>query len=367
MKHLREGYLGEHETAVMLIIFLATKIFLSFPQAMVHVARTSAWIVPALSALWALPGLWALCALMRRFPGRSIIEVAEEVAGPWLGGLAALAIFLTFLVITVAILRQFTESIVTMVLPETPVSVIAAIFTVAITFGAYKGMEAITRTAWIIFPWIAAGLGIILVLVLPWADYHRLFPPLGLGLGQLLLLGPQKVSMYTEFIILGLVFPSLRYSARPFRLGLVVLLASILIISSTLAVFLAVYSVADGERQVFPVYQLSRLIYLGRFVQRIDAIFVLVWVISGLLKLSVSLYGTAAALGRFLRLPLYQPLVFPLALIAFALSFWPPDITAAVALDQHVLRTWGWAPAFGLPLVLLGAASLRKTRAVRNG
>ena len=362
MRPFREGYLGANETAVVLIIFIATKVFLTFPQGMVEVGRTSAWILPIVSALLAFPSIWATCVLLRGLPGLSIVEASELLLGKWLGGVAAILITVTFIGITSFVLRQFTESIVTETLPETPVSVVALFFMAAVAYGAYSGMEVISRMAWLVFPWIVAGVAVILLLSLSWADYHRLFPLLGADPLRMVLAATLRFSIYGDVILLGLVFPSLRPSAKPLRLATVALLAYALLTSTILAILVAAFSVADAERQVFPVFQLSRLIHLGRFVQRIEAIFILLWVTSGLIKLSVSLYGAAVSLGRFLRLPMYQPLVFPLAVIVFALSFWPQDISAAVRLDQTLVRTWSWIPGLALPLLLLAVKALQERR-----
>ncbi len=366
MRPSHEGYLGANEITVLIIIFITTKVFLTFPQGMVEVGRTSAWVMPIVSVLSTFPGVWATCVLLRSLPGLSIVEASELLLGKWLGGVAAVLIALTFIGITSMILRQFTESIVTETLPETPVSVVALLFMAAVTYGAYAGMEVMARMAWLVFPWIVAGVVVILALSLTWADYHRLFPPLGADPRRMVLAATLRFSMFGDVIILGLVFPLLRPQARPLRLATLALLTYALITSTILAILVATFSVVDAGRQVFPVFQLSRLIHLGRFVQRIEAIFILLWVIGGLIKLSVSLYGAAASLGRFLQLPMHQPLVFPLAVISFALSFWPKDISAAVHLDQSLVRTWAWIPGLALPLLLLAIKALQERRLAKQ-
>ena len=103
----------------------------------------------------------------------------------------------------------------------------------------------------------------------------------------------------------------------------------------------------------FPFYQLSRTISLGRFFQRVEPVYIIVWGINGIVKLGITLYAAAFTLAESLKLPDYRPFIWPLSLIIFILSFFPPDLPTVVYLDIHYLRPGAYIPNYLIPLALL--------------
>ena len=98
-----------------------------------------------------------------------------------------------------------------------------------------------------------------------------------------------------------------------------------LIAFTVLSILLAVSVLTMGKEisteTTLPFYRLSRNIYLGRFFQRVEALFIIIWSIVGALKIALTLYGAAVSLARTLKLPDYRPLIWPLGLIIFIFSF----------------------------------------------
>ncbi|MEW6229167.1 MAG: GerAB/ArcD/ProY family transporter, partial [Bacillota bacterium] len=151
---LEEGRVGTNEAIAATVYLLSTKLFISFPQQMATVGLTAAWVVPLISFATGALGFLIIAALLKRYPGMGIVEISEEVAGPVFGLLASLGYLAFFFAATVLVMREFSETVGTALLPRTPLSVVMAIFVLAALLATYLGVEGLTRAAFLASPLI---------------------------------------------------------------------------------------------------------------------------------------------------------------------------------------------------------------------
>ena len=76
-----------------------------------------------------------------------------------------------------------------------------------------------------------------------------------------------------------------------------------------------------------------------------------------LVKVCALFYGASVSLARGFKLPVYRPLLFPLAVLVYGLNFLIPSFAAVAFLDATILRDYGWA--FALPTLVWLLVKLR--------
>lgn len=360
MTEIKDGHIGWREATALVITFTAIKVLLAFPRMQAKLGLSAGWMIPVIATALGLLGFGIIAALMKRFPGKSIVEVSELVAGRFFGIIISLCFFGFFFYLTVVVLRQFAETVIVTTLPQTPISVVMAIFLVAVVYAVYLGIETISRGNWLLFPFMLTGFVTILAGVLPYFDLDNFFPVLGTGPATILKFGLLKSSLLGEVLVLAVIYPAIRNPEKFTRIGILSVIVSGLAMILAATVLIGVFSpLGARDGAAFPLFQLARLIIFGRFIQRIEALFIFVWIFAGLIEISVSLYASAVILARTLKLPVFRPLVFPLALLAYSLSFVPPDYVTSTKLETEILRNYGWSIAFVLPGLLLLLARLR--------
>ncbi len=360
MTIIKDGYIGWREAVTLTVTFIATKILLAFPLMMVKLGLTGGWLIPVIATVLGLLGFGLISVLMQRFPGQSIVEVSEIVAGKYFGTIIALGFFGFFFFIAVVVLRQFAETVIATTLPQTPISIVTALFLAAVLYTVYMGIESIARGNWLLFPFMLGGYLTILAGVLPHFNTDNLFPVLGSGAATIIKFGMLKSSIMGDVLVLAVLYPYIREQEKFTRIGVISLAVAGSAMTLAVLVLIGTFTAWEAkEGAVYPMFQLARLIVFGRFVQRIEAIFLFVWIFAGLIQISVSLYAAAIILARILKLPVYRPLIFSLALLVFSLSFLPPNYITAIRLETEILRNYGWIIAFALPGLLLVLARLR--------
>jgi spore germination protein (amino acid permease) len=354
-----KGQIGTREAIAATVYFLSTKLLTSFPQHMAEMGQTAAWIVPIISFAVATLGFLIMTALIRCYPGRSIVEASEEAGGPVLGTIASLGYFAFFFATTVLLIREFSETVSTALLPSTPLSVIMGVFILATLVATYLGIEAITRAASLGMPLIIGTLILLNLLLLPQSNFDAIFPLLGPGSGKLIYNGIIHSGIAGEVMFLSIIAKQLDEKHKVQTMGLVsLLLAGSFMIVSTLN-YSAIFPYPMSVHITYPGYEASTLIYMGRFLQRIEVAFVFLWVISACVYLALSGYTTAIIISDMLKLPSHKPLLPAFAILGFTFALVPSDVPQATYVDFMIVRTYGGLAIFVMPLLLLLIARLR--------
>jgi spore germination protein (amino acid permease) len=352
--------LGYSEMTAFLIIMIVMKIFIGYPRIITEQGATAAWLLPLFSGLLAI-GLWLLIMrLLERFPGKSLAEITELLLGPVLGLAINIIVVSFFCIKTALLLRVFCEATTLTILTETPLSAIALLFLFGTTLTVYHGIEAISRSASIALPYIIFGLLTVLVILYPYYDFKKLLPIMGVGGWPLLKYTLLGISSFAEVIALAYLIPFVPFDKQKIRgIGVKSISITMFLFTIFIAAYLMTFQYPTSTETFVPVYQLSRSIFLGHYLQRVEAFFVIFAVFTAFLRLAMGLFVTLHVLKDTLRLPNYHPLLAVFSLLLFTIAFTPKDVIESVYVNS--ILGFGYSGvAFALPLLLYMLALLRK-------
>lgn len=352
-----EEKIGYHEALTLLVIILSAKIFLSFPRNMALLGDAAGWIIVLLSGIYSLVGYFFLSALLRKYPGKNIIQISHQISGSFIGKLIGVLVFLFFLAITSMYLRQFAEIFILAILPRTPISVITIFFLMLLIYATILGIETLSRVAWFLGPYLLATLVAILLFSLPKGTFDFLIPVLGPGPLPLLKYSLVHLSIFAEIILLGMIAPLIRDREKVNRVGLYSLAAAVIINTGVTLLTIGVFNYVEVRKMIFPIFQLTRLIAYGEFIQRIEAVFVFLGFFWSGIQLGALFYGTVTSFAETFRIKNYRPLTLPIAVLVFTISLIPTSMTEAVDLNDYTvspsyISIYYSAVAFGIPLLL---------------
>lgn len=357
--NLADGHIGSAEGVILIYVCLAAKLFLQYPAFLITAGGTAGWQVALVMTVAALILFLPAVALAQRFPGQGLSEISRQVAGPFVGTALILLICLWVLGAITLTLRSITENFIIAMLPHTPPSVLTAAMILCMIYASYCGFESMARTTRILFPVMIVGLLVVLLFNLPRVEAGRLFPFWGNGIPTVAVSGLSYVGMAAEAVVLLLLGASFRTSSVLRTSGMLgILLFGLTAIAMT-ALLIGVFGAPDAAQQPFPVFTLARLVYVGRFLQRTEALLVMFWFFAAAVHLSVLFHATAVGLAGSLCLPFYRPLIFPLAVLVASLVLLPEDYMVVVRTDRDWMRPLGIGILL-IPFLLLVVAAVRR-------
>ena len=333
---------------------------------MVEIAGPAGWILCIYITLLVLLIFYVIARLYKPFEGLDTMDMGEVVGGT-VGRVIVgciLIIFSTF--ILSMILREFGENMKVIALTVSPISFVQGLFLLGMVVGAYKGIEAIMRLHAIIVPIITVGMITIVVGVSPYIKFENLTPILGSGAYQIFGQGFFRIASFSALQILFFFFPFIKSYQEFKRIGYASILFTGFFMTLTTLVFAAVISYPASLEQLLPTYQMARMINVGRFFQRIESVFVLVWAAAAFLYLSVVFFVVLHIIRKTFKLEYYRPLIFPYGAVVLTISLLPQNIMSVIELEAVLFRTTAWVVTFGVIMVLLILARLMGKKGKKN-
>jgi spore germination protein KB len=355
------GRMGMAEATGLIFIVTLPRVFLTTPALGLGEVKNLAWATILIAWLAALAMLYLLASVTGRRQG-DLFAVSEQLLGRLGASLIAIYYIAIFLVDAALLLRQFAENTILTALPYADFNVVSVWFLAFAVIIVYFGLEGLARATYLLLPFIVAGILTVILLLAPFYETYRLFPWQGGGLGTALLRGLELTGANFGVIIL-FIFAPLFQTANTIKVAAVyggsgsAILKTLVVLS-----FLLAFGVAKGIEKTLPFFEMSRLVYLSRYITRIESLFIVIWVFVSLLTIAVNLYVVLYLISRVLSLPTFRPLIPAVAVIVLSLAALPSDITTVAELDSLAVTTIFNAGIVGIPVILFAAAWLKGRR-----
>ena len=340
------------ELTCILINVISAKMLFSYPRNLVLNAGNAAWIQTIFVSLISLVVFWIVLNLYKKSQMKSIIELSSDVGGKPFRIIVGTILFLTLLFNSSLTMRMLPETIKTVLLPMTPMRLIILIMAVAISFGAYMGIFSIARIHSIFIPVSGLLLALFFVLLLHNTDITNLFPIFGEGTYNIFIEGLPSVSIFSDIIVLFILLPLCKNYDKVKSAGRIALILSTIINVLIVLFYNLLYSFPSSKEFMLPVYQMSRLIKIGDFFQRLEAFFSFVWAFDILLYSSLYLFCLARIWQETFGLKFYKPLILPVSALMSAVSFMPSS-TAKIVDMQNLSSLLSIPVSFLLPVGIL--------------
>ncbi|MEW6696091.1 MAG: GerAB/ArcD/ProY family transporter [Bacillota bacterium] len=358
---LREGKFGFYEAFALLLISNWGRLFLSLPAVALEEGKNMAWVFFLVGTVNDLLIFWLITLLMKGHQDLTIVEVSERVLGPYLGTVVNLVFAGYFLMVDAVITRGFAEAFLITALPRTPISVVLFVITAASFISCFYGLEAIARVARTALTFIVLGMFILILTVASFADVTNFYPLWSMDPMQLLAGSWSRYTVITEGLLAAVIFHAFGGWQHFRRAGMWAIAVGGLVVILAVVFSLLVFGVQAASEFSLPLFELSRIVIFGRFFQRLESVFLLVWAMVGFIKLAITLYAYTLVFARMFRLPDYRPLLAVTSLLSFVISILPPDLPSAIRLENDLIRSWGGLVAtVALPVLLLAVSKLRK-------
>ena len=360
MKTYQVGKLGNAEGIALVFGLVVSRLFLSGMSGGIKENGQLYWLAMIIFTMIPLLVLFMMIYVNNSVSG-DIVAVCQHLVGKVGAWLIIVAYIGMFFGNSALILRQYAEYTLTTALPRAEFQFVTVWYAVTIGVICYLGIEALCRAGYLLLPFMLGGLMLILVMVSPFYIVYNLTPWQGNGIMTAVQSGIHGVGY--NLGVLSLVFLSSAFqntktikSAAIYALG-----GSLVLRIVYMLVYTMVFGVAIGGEKAMPFFELARLVYVNQYIQRVEALFIVVWVIFGLLAIAGSLYIGLYLIVVLLKLPALQPIVPLGTMIVANLAMLPPDIGYTIKVDQLLVQV-SQMGIYLFPGILFVMALVKKRR-----
>ncbi len=298
--------------------------------------------------------------LARRFKSLSVIQSAEVILGP-VGKLVGALYIWFFLHRTSIVLREFGEFLTAIFYPETPILVFIGIIALFAAYAVRNGIETICRVGQIVLPIILFSVLLVIALLIQDMDLKNLSPILERGIAPILY-GAFVVASRTAVILFVLMLIPYINIPKKLKNYLNIGFLTLTVYLTAFSIITAgIFGVEQAKILVFPFYYAVRLISIGDFLERIDAIFVAIWVLGMFINTAINYYLAVLATAQLLKLQDYRSLALAIGTVIVSLAIFQSD--SMIALNEFLsYKIYTWYTLFfivALPVFLLLTAVIR--------
>lgn len=287
--------------------------------------------------------------IAKRAPEEGLVDYLPKVLGKFLGKIFGFGFAIYFTYTAILYLRCFDEMLAAELLPNTPRWVLSLALLCLVLWIINNGLEDIARFYNLVAPIVLLMLVLVL---LANGDNIFLYNALPFGESEPIKILTGTRSVFPIFLVnvcLLVVYPAINQKDKVFITALLATVLSSLYLIAMFFVVLAVFGGEGGLKIVWPLIELARMIRIGPFLERVEALFILVWFSIVFLNGSFLVYCGAISWRSLFNVQKAKILNGVVVAAIFGIGLFAKDLSGVLAM-QYVFSHY---MAFVVVLMLL--------------
>lgn len=291
--------------SAMQVFFLITLLMngtysLLLPQSIGRfITQADGALVILASAVVGLVVLQLVKGIAQSQPQKGIVSYLPELLGRFWGKVIGLVFCLYFLFLTVFYLACFHEMLSAELLPNTPRWLVLTATLLLIGWIVHNGLEDIARFSTLLAPFVLIML--ILVLLGNYQDIHwiNVLPFGSSDWWERFHSFKVTLPLFLNVLCLLVLYPRVLEKKQIWKIACLSVLVSGIYLAVMFLAVLGTFGATEGVRIVWPLIEMSRMVRIGPFLERIEAVFIASWLSIVFLNGSVLAYCTAQCIRQW--------------------------------------------------------------------
>lgn len=351
--------IGKLEAIALIVMISMNQIFLNLSNIMIVNVGSSAWINVIVISLVAILFCLLISKLFKPFPTHDIVDVSEYLGKKTLKTIIGILYILFFIFISAIILRYLTNSLKLIYFEKSPLVFLLILFLIPVVFAVRLGIKPISRVNLMLIPIVLISMIIILFSTVKDFVPQRIFPILGFGANETFLIGLNNIFTFSAFAYLYFLIPLLKNPEDFKKVALSSIIISAIYIFLSVICLIMMFPFISFTDEMLSIYLLTRLIEFGKFFQRVDAIFVLIWILSAFSFLAITIEFANRILKKLAKLKTHKEMAYSISAIIFSLALAFGNLAEFKYMQTIVLRYFVIILVFVISLIILMLANLK--------
>lgn len=282
--------------------------------------------------------VYFISKVMNKFPNQDILDISSFLGGKFLKNTIAVLFVLYFLFSASVFLRSFCGAIKILYFPRTPIFFLLIFFIIGIILCNRVGFSAIIKANLIFMPFVLFSIIFIFLANIDNLIPEKVFPLLGNGISTTFLSGLSNLYAFGGLAFLYLVPPYLKESKAVKKVAFISMILSCIWLIFSVITLLFIFPALTTTDEILPLYFASRFIEFGRFFQRLDSIFLFIWIISILSYLCILVNIIVQLFRRITHFKYQYATIYLFAFLIFSLALIPQNLAQINFLETTVYQ-----------------------------
>ncbi|MBA2937401.1 endospore germination permease [Paenibacillus sp. CGMCC 1.16610] len=326
--------------------------YILLPGKLMVDAKQYAWLIVVWSTLYGLllAGVWLYLA--KHYPGKGIIEIANEVLGKWAGGVVSILYILFFIQMASWVTRNLGDFMHSTLMPRTPIPMFVILTLFACAYAVVKGIETIAIVCELITPYMVLAFWLPFSFMLREWDWTYFKVPFDFQFMPMMIKTNYVFAFpYMETVALMMLFPFVGQRLKTSYLLGIGIGGCIL----TLCMFftIGILGTSRGSALVYPIFTIFREMQFSRFIEHLEAVISINILLLVCLKLSILFYCAVLGICQLFKVEKRAAVAYPLVWFMSGYSLLFANILENIVWIQKYLFPYYMLFAIIIPLLLI--------------
>lgn len=359
MKTEKIGYI---EAISIITLVIINKVILILPKEIISNTGSSAWLNTLYVSIIAILLAWFISFLFKNFQGMDILDVSKFLGGTAFKNLIGILYIILLIIVPIFTLKNFTETLKAIYFRNSPLIFILLFFLVSTTIANRFSTKVLAKANLILMILSFLGIALILVASIKNFSVDQLFPILGYGAKETFVTGLGSLFSFSSIGYLFLLGPLLDKPQDFKKISILSITASGFYLFSTVSCILLSFSCSFKSGESISLYLLTRTIDFGRFIQRIDAVFIFMWIVSTILYICFAIHFAIYLFQKITKIEDSNCLNYTIHLFILAVLLIPVGVSTFNTIVGTTFKILTFALLFvGSTLILIFANLKKKT------
>lgn len=359
---MTKSKIGTVEAIMLVLTIIVTHTISSLPREILVSSKSATIINLIFVSTLAILFSYLVVRLMKNFAGSDIIDISEYLGGKVFKNIVGILFILYFLVSSSILLRNFCESLKIIYYPMTNIVFIIALFILAICTANRLDFNASLKTNLLIIPLVLASIVFLFFANMNKFVPQRIFPIFGDGLFNTFVLGLGNLSAFEGIAFLYFLPPYLKEPEKMKKIALISIGISAIYLILCVSTLLFMFSFFINTNEITPLYNATRYIEIGTFFQRLESVFLLIWIIAFACYLSITSKFAMSIFKKLTNIETKKPLIDVFGILILGITLIPKNYAISNQFETKIYPYLVLGITFSLGISILILANLLKKK-----
>ena len=359
---MTKSKIGTVEAIMLILSIVVTHTILSLPREVVVATKSAAIINLIFVSIIAIIISYFIVKMLKNFAGQDIIDISEFLGGKVFKTIIGTIFILYFLVTSSILLRNFCESLKIIYYPVTNIIFIILLFVIALCLANRLAFNASLKANLLIIPFVLASMLFLFFANMNKFIPERIFPIFGDGLMNTFVLGLGNLYAFSGIAFLYFLPPFLKQPEKMKKIALISIGVSAIYLILCVATLLFMFSFFITTNEITPLYNATRYIEFGSFFQRLESVFLLIWILAFACYLSIISKFAMSIFQKITNIETKKPLIDIFGLLILGIALIPKDYSISSKFETQIYPYLVLGIVFFLGLSILILANIQKKK-----
>jgi spore germination protein KB len=307
----------------MMFSFIIGNTILISVSRVLNYSKQDAWISVIVALLIGSLFIFIAIRAGQLFPELTLVELCQFVFGKWLGTLIVLVYLVQWYTVIANIFSEFTVFAISILLPTTPPWMLCISMLLLVIYVVYSsGIEGIGRCSEVFGPIIFLFVFLLILFSTPNMEVKNILPVfVDTGFVAIMKGAVPSTAFFAEVVVILMLIKFVDDKKKgPIKTISGLLLSGTLTILVLLGIIMII-GPRVAAKQSYPFFDMISYINIMEFIQNLEIIALLVWILSVFIKLSVYFFIASYGTAQLFKIKDWRKSIWIVAVISFILFF----------------------------------------------